>query len=193
MKGLDYVLLAGLWVEPRSGYDLAHWFQKAARSYWSAHHSSIYPTLTHLDARGLVTYDLAPSERGPQRKVYRLTPEGKDVLRAWAITPPVPPEVRDEQPVKVLALDLLSREDAVAHLEAARERAQAQGDLYAALLAQLDEELPDPNRHGLGPRLALMRGVRVQEAHARWCDDALALMGGSRKKRSHVSTESLSD
>ncbi len=193
MKGLNYVLLAGLWVEPRSGYDLAHWFQKAARSYWSAHHSSIYPALAALEARGLVEHREAPSERGPKRKVYRLTPEGEAVLRAWVAEAPAPPEVHDEQPVKVLALDLLPDDEAVAHLKAARDRAQAQGDVYAALLLQMDEEEDDgQGRHWLGPRLTLMRGVRVQEAYARWCEEAIHLFWEVRAHSTRSSSRSSS-
>ncbi|MFB9995455.1 PadR family transcriptional regulator [Deinococcus oregonensis] len=180
MKGLEYVLLAGLWVEPRSGYDLAHWFQRAAHYYWAAHHSSIYPTLAGLEQAGLVTHQLVPSEQGPKRKVYRLTETGKDTLQMWISQPPQPPEVRDEQPVKVLAIDLLSPEEGIRHLEAAKSRAQEQRDMYSALLLQLSAEEDDrPQRQWLGPRLNLMRGIQIQEGYVRWCDEAIALLQAS--------------
>ncbi len=185
MKGLDYVLLAGLWVEPRSGYDLAHWFQRAAHYYWAAHHSSIYPTLAGLERRSLITHQLAPSERGPKRKVYSLTEAGKTILQAWVGQPPQPPEIRDEQPVKVLALDLLPLEEAVKHLEAAKSRAQEQSDMYCALLLQMDEEERDRSeRHWVGPRLNLMRGIQIQEGYVRWCNEAITLLQASHIQRS---------
>jgi DNA-binding PadR family transcriptional regulator len=177
VKGLEAVLLAGLWVAPRSGYDLTQWFGRAARHYWATHHSSIYPTLKGLQKSGLIEHEPVASQRGPQRKVYRLTPGGTRALETWLLHPPAPPEVRDEQLVKVLALDLLPREAAVALLSSARARAQEQRDHYAKLLAMLEAEIAaHTERRWLGQKLTLMRAVRVQDAYVHWCDDALRLL-----------------
>ncbi len=175
MKGLDYVLLAGLWVESRTGYDLAQWFDKAARHFWAAHHSSIYPALAALERRGLVGYTLAPSQKGPQRKIYALTSPGQDALREWVSQAPNPAEIRDEQMVRAMVLDLLPLEEALQQLEEAKARYHAQLETYQAMLGQL-EATPDPPFRALGVRLTLLRGVRVQQAYLLWCEDALELV-----------------
>ncbi len=175
MKGLDYVLLAGLWVEPRSGYDLSQWFQKAAKHFWAAHHSSIYPALGKLERAKLIAHDLTPSERGPQRKVYQLTDQGCDVLQTWLVQTPTPTEIRDEQLVKVLALELLPKKAALEQLEATKTRFETQLEVYRGLLTHLDHSAGSI-QHSLGIRLTLMRGIRVQEAYLLWCKDAIGLV-----------------
>src|SRR3990172_6366170 len=40
----------------------------------------LYPVLKRLEAEGLVASSEAPGERGPRRRVYRLTPEGRKAL-----------------------------------------------------------------------------------------------------------------
>jgi len=175
MKGLDYVLLAGLWVEPRSGYDLAQWFDKAARHFWAAHHSSIYPALNGLEQGGMVRYTLAAGQRGPQRKIYTLTTPGEDALREWVARVPNPAEIRDEQPVRAMVLDLLPLEEALKYLEDARALYSSQLEVYQTLLGQLEGN-PDPHFRLLGVRLPLLRGIRVQQAYLLWCEDALELL-----------------
>lgn len=171
------MLLAGLWVEPRSGLDLAQWFNKAASHFWSAHHSSIYPTLADLERERFVSYTTSPSDKGPPRKVYALTEAGIAALKAWVMEPPEPRDVRDEQMVKALAYDLLPAQDAIAQLEAAREGFDAKLKEYENLIGILDAlEFGHPLAGKLGPRLTLMHGLHVQRGYMTWCGEAIALL-----------------
>ena len=79
---LDHILL-GLLREPASGYDLKDAFNESVAHFWSAELSQIYPTLKRLEERGLLRSRLEPSPRGPDRRVYTLTGEGRAELRRW--------------------------------------------------------------------------------------------------------------
>jgi DNA-binding PadR family transcriptional regulator len=46
--------------------------------------SILYRLLRFLEAEGLAESTLDDSGAGPARKVYRLTPEGREVLDFWA-------------------------------------------------------------------------------------------------------------
>ena len=173
VKGLDYALLAALCDEPRSGLELAQWFTKSTAHFWAAHHSSIYPALARLELAGMVRHHLEPSERGPQRKVYEVTSAGRSELLAWTVRPPTAPEIRDEQLVKVLAFDLLPRDEAVGHFVEARKRHVAQRDHYRALLV-----LASNDKSHLGRRLTVLRGALMQDASIAWCDQAIELLEG---------------
>jgi PadR family transcriptional regulator, regulatory protein PadR len=50
------------------------------RIRWSA--SKLYPLLHHLENEGLVKARWYPSESGPDRKYYQLTPKGEAALEA---------------------------------------------------------------------------------------------------------------
>ncbi len=174
---LKYALLAGLALEPRSGYDLAQWFAETASYYWSATHSSIYPALAALEQERLVTHTVVPSDRGPARKVYTLTLLGHDALLAWLDTPAIPLTVRDEEALKALCYGLLPPEQARAQLEATRERHAANLARYKELARGVDHGEQDHNERWsvarLGLSLTLRRGIDVEKGYVAWCDEAI--------------------
>src|SRR5579859_1988231 len=102
-----YGVLASLEQEPRSGYDIAQWFAYVTKHFCAFGHSSVYPTLADLEREGLVIHTETPSEQGPTRKVYRLTPAGRETLLAWVAQPAADAEVRDEQLLKALCYGFL--------------------------------------------------------------------------------------
>ena len=79
---LNHILL-GLLREPAAGYDLKAVFDERISRFWSAEFGQIYPTLNRLEERGLLRSHVEPSDRGPNRRVYGLTEEGRAVLLRW--------------------------------------------------------------------------------------------------------------
>jgi PadR family transcriptional regulator PadR len=48
--------------------------------------ASVYKTLRQMEQEGVVTSEWELSARGPARRVYSLTQDGRDLLEAWAQT-----------------------------------------------------------------------------------------------------------
>lgn len=48
--------------------------------------ATIYKTLRGMEQEGLVTSEWELSSRGPARRVYSLTPEGRELLGTWVFT-----------------------------------------------------------------------------------------------------------
>ena len=48
--------------------------------------ASVYKTLRGMEQDGLVTSQWEQSTRGPARRVYSLSSDGRDLLDAWALT-----------------------------------------------------------------------------------------------------------
>ena len=48
--------------------------------------ASVYKSLRQMEQDGLVTSEWELSARGPARRVYSLTSDGRDLLEAWALT-----------------------------------------------------------------------------------------------------------
>jgi poly-beta-hydroxybutyrate-responsive repressor len=48
--------------------------------------ATVYKSLRQMEAEGLVTSTWELSSRGPARRVYALTSDGRDLLEAWAMT-----------------------------------------------------------------------------------------------------------
>jgi PadR family transcriptional regulator, regulatory protein AphA len=183
----DYAILASIAHEPKSGYDLAKWFDRVASHFCPAGYGSVYPALSNLESEGLVEYETVPSEKGPERKVYSITEKGRRALLRWASEPAADPQTRDEQLVKALSYGMLPPERALALLEEARERhmnklAYFEG-LERGLEARLREGSVSEEAH-LGTLLVLRRGINAERCYAQWCEEAEGLV--SRTKGLHA-------
>lgn len=68
--------------EPRYGYDIAKELEERAPI---TKLGTLYPALRALESQGLLSARVEPSVSGPPRKYYRITPDGKKALAAFAI------------------------------------------------------------------------------------------------------------
>ena len=79
LKGiLDGCVLAVIEKEPVYGYELSRKLQDIGLADVSE--GTIYPVLLRLQKNRLIIGEMMPSESGPNRKYYSLTPAGKEVL-----------------------------------------------------------------------------------------------------------------
>jgi len=78
---LDVCLLAVLVDEPAYGYEMTK--RLATRGLDVVGEGSIYPVLGRLERGGLVEPFQQPSDGGPPRKYYRVTPRGRSALERW--------------------------------------------------------------------------------------------------------------
>lgn len=70
--------------KPSHGYELMGRLKDLGLGEGSIDPSILYRLLRFLEAEGLAESTLDDSGAGPARKVYRLTPEGREVLDFWA-------------------------------------------------------------------------------------------------------------
>ena len=114
---LGYIILGLVGSRPMSGYDIKRAFDRSLATYWNAGHSQIYTTLKGLAARRLVTSELVNQEGRPNRRVYSLTPAGRERLARW-LDEPVPPRyTKDEFLTKLFFCGQTSDQSALRHLE----------------------------------------------------------------------------
>lgn len=142
----------------------------------------MYPALAMFEREGLVVHETVPGERGPERKVYSVTGEGREALLGWAAKPASDPEVRDEQLVKALSYGMLPGGLVRGLLEEARARHQEKLAYYEGLMRGLEgsRERGETSQEAyLGTKLTLMRGIGAEESYVRWCDEAADLLGSA--------------
>jgi DNA-binding PadR family transcriptional regulator len=71
------ILLGSLFDKSLSGYDLKKLFSLSFAFFSGLSYGSIYPALKKLEEEGLITVKLEIQENAPNRKVYTITPAGK--------------------------------------------------------------------------------------------------------------------
>jgi PadR family transcriptional regulator PadR len=66
------------------GYEIAKRLQKANEGEALFKEGTVYPVLRALSANRLLTSRIVPSYTGPPRRYYRITDEGRAVLKDWS-------------------------------------------------------------------------------------------------------------
>ncbi|OGO49395.1 MAG: hypothetical protein A2148_06830 [Chloroflexi bacterium RBG_16_68_14] len=177
---LRTVLLAILSKEPNTGYGLGRLLQKELSHLWDARLQQIYGELARLQADGLVTAQAIDLPNRPAKKVYSLTPTGRDELDGWLAERPAPVACKDDLLVKLYCLDGMHRDLTIRRLEERREQAESEVGKLRHQLAQTPRT--DPGQ--LGPLLVLEAALYRAEAEVSWCARALSCLREGQDERS---------
>jgi DNA-binding PadR family transcriptional regulator len=114
------VILGILKFGPRSGYDIRKVIEISTRFFWGASYGQIYPELRRLERAGLVEAEAHAGSR--RRRVYGLTRDGERVLHEWLTDrESFTFEYRDEWVLRLFFGDLLSTDDVLTNIRAARQ------------------------------------------------------------------------
>ncbi|MHC5003575.1 MAG: PadR family transcriptional regulator [Planctomycetota bacterium] len=178
MQILDHILL-GLLREPLSGYGLKAEFDGTAGHFWPAELSQIYRTLKRLERDGLLASRAEPSDKGPDRRVYRRTAAGRAALKRWLAGEP---QFNDERLAYIAQLffmdELNSLDQTLECIVANRRKRVAQLEAYHRLARSWSESfggsLENATDEDFHRYLTLQAGIRVAEARLRWCDETAA-------------------
>ena len=159
---VTWAVLGLIALEPRSGYDVKRIVDRTIRHFWAASYGQIYPELRRLVEAGWITGEDA-STGGRRRRLYRITPAGREALLEWQHGHETRIELRDESLLRLFFADTLPREEALGLLQARREG-------YRQMLAYLrgldDGKGPDPDFVDLVYRW----GLDYCQWGIEWCD-----------------------
>lgn len=76
-------ILMGLYAKQSYGYELIQNIQRFGFVEGQAPPGMIYRHLRQLEENGLVSSNWETDGTGPAKRMYRITPEGKEVLAIW--------------------------------------------------------------------------------------------------------------
>ena len=167
------ILLGLLTVEPMSGYDLGGAIRGTVGLFWNESYGQIYPTLRRLAADGFVSAREERRPGKPSRRVYEITPQGRERLRAWLALPPQPEVPRNEFLLKLFFGDQIPRPTLIEHVERFAQEHRAVLDV----IAQAEQESRDDDAHLPASRywrLAARYGRLELAAHLAWAEETLA-------------------
>jgi DNA-binding PadR family transcriptional regulator len=171
-------VLLSLLREPMSGSELIRLFRGTIDHFWNTDLSQVYRALESLDREGCLRSRSEPSERGPARKVYRLTARGRQRLGEWVRRTPRVPPAKFEYLAQLFSVtaDPSPRQQALRQLRSMREEAAGK----VALLDGIDHAMaeapgyPDAMpAHLFYPWLTLRHGLIRRRALLAWIDESI--------------------
>lgn len=85
---LEALILKTLVTGPRHGYAIARWIEETTDELLQIEEGSLYPALYRMERKGSIEAEWGMSELGRKAKLYKLTPQGRQQLKAeteqWA-------------------------------------------------------------------------------------------------------------
>ncbi|RLC54561.1 MAG: PadR family transcriptional regulator [Chloroflexota bacterium] len=143
MTNAELAILSLVAEQPRHGYEIEQVIEERGMREWTEiGFSSIYYLLKKLEREGLIEGQLETAERGPARKVYRITPAGMEARRAGLLEALSVPR-RCYQPLQLGLANLPGVPPAEA-LAALRQYRDALADRLAHVQARWENRQPLP-------------------------------------------------
>ncbi len=181
-------MLLGLLQVPASGYDLKKHFDCTVRFFWPAELSQVYPTLQRMERDGLLKSQLKSSSKGPKRRVYSLTKEGRDALLAWLRNDPALGDQRYEFIAQFFFMDAADDEHVTTrYITRLRGELVRRLETYEQIEREWlggEESYPDPDSsRGFHRYMALRSGLLHMAARIGWCNDVLRRLARRHKGR----------
>ena len=171
LSTLSLAILGLIAQEPRSGYDLRRLFSTTPMGHFSSSPGAIYPALSRIEARGWVKGKVDKSKALRPRKLYEITREGQDVLKAYLLLPVARDDVvwhMDDLMLRFAFMDeAVGRKSTVRFL---KELLSAIEPYVGSLRQYLDEVKDQMSPCG---KLAMENGIAGYEMNAKWARRAI--------------------
>lgn len=168
--------------QPRSGYDIRKVIESVVSSFWHESEGQIYPALERLAAAGAIEARLEV-KKGRRKKLYAITPKGREKLRTWLAAPVEVGRPRDELILKLFFGSEAEIPDLIRHVMAHRARAEAQ---LAQCRVWESEGRKDSGPYRRFVDLTLQAGIRLSEAYVRWADETLRSLSAMAEPKSTI-------
>lgn len=161
-----HAVLGLLSQRPRHGYELHAAFEAVVggEENWDVKPAQIYTTLARLENSGLAVQEGIEQDAGPEKRIYAITPAGRQVLEEWFAEGVELEHQRDEFFIKLM-MGLISGVANPYEL-INTQRTQLYQQLHAITTQR---SRADPKRE-LGKILLLDKTVMHLEADLQWLD-----------------------
>src|ERR1700722_13754911 len=157
-------LLALLAKEPAHGYELKLALEQTfGAAYPSPNIGQIYVTLKRLEADGLVRSQDVEQTTRPNKRVYELTPAGREAVAAWVDEPSDGPRVRDDFFTKLILAPRAGLADQMELINKQRHH-------YYRLMRGLNEVQESADRHDTAARLLIEGNLLHLQADLDWLE-----------------------
>lgn len=173
---LKYALLGFLNYESMTGYQLKKYFDESVSSFWNASLSQIYPTLNNMSEEGLVKSEEVELESSLNKKIYSITPKGKEELVKWLASPTEIQPHRSNLLLKLYFSSNISKKIVISQFESLIKQSKCKLEGYEKAIEHLHKEhfsVGFMKQEALYWNLTADYGVKHQEAFIKWCEECI--------------------
>lgn len=173
---LAHTILARLGKESFSGYDLWKEFSKTGRYYWQASQQQIYRELRKLEEQGEISSERIYQENIPNKKLYQITDQGIETLKAWLLEPAELMAIREELLVKVIAAQLVPKSVILEEINRHLKLHSQQLSEYKRIEQQQFSDISQLDFEKKCLYATLRSGIRYENSRIAWCEEAISIL-----------------
>ncbi|NMO97072.1 PadR family transcriptional regulator [Paenibacillus lemnae] len=173
MNTLSYGLLGLLARRESSGYELMLRIQP----FWQAKHSQIYPLLSRMEEKALLSSYWVQQSDKPDKKIYAITEAGMDKLREWMHQPIAPSVNKDELSLRTFSLWLSEIGVSVDIYEERRALYVEKKRYYESILDGIPKQKCEFGNKEFSSYILATKALMMAETELKWCDWVLDLLG----------------
>ena len=181
---LKHGILGLLNYHEMTGYEIKEVFEGSLNYFWTAQTSQIYRELQTLEKKGWTEGTKILQTGKPDKKVYKITADGKEELLRWLAYDEVGLSMRTPLLMKIFFLGNRSKEENLAFFKGFRQMIaeylkglEAIGgnvDMYAKILGDAAGD------NALYWEMTLDYGRRSMQMHLEWVDRCIEILEGCR-------------
>lgn len=178
---LKYTLLGFLNYQPMTGYELKQRMDNSTVHFWHAKLSQIYVTLKSLEEKKLVVSVMEEQDDRPDKRIYTITPQGREELKQWLSQPEMELSPKKETTVlKLFFSAQLDRETILTQLRVQRELHNQQlayyRDVTPEVIRHVAAEFPTLTRDAVLWESTRTFGEKYEELYVQWLDEVIQLV-----------------
>ena len=173
MTGVSYVVLGLVGEHGEGAHDLVR-IMRRGNVFYAVSSSQLYAEPKRLARLGYLSVREEPGQT-KARKVYSLTDQGRDAVRAWMSQPATFPRLQHEALVRLLCADIAGPELVLESLRGMRPEIER----VLADIATMEQRAADLPHRRANLQLNTSFGRRWCELQLAWLDDAERVLGSA--------------
>ncbi len=171
---VKYAMLGLLHYRDMHGYRIKQHMEQHFGNLWSINYGQIYPNLKKMEEEGLVTKKEVVRSGAPTRKLYSITPAGREAFAEWLLSDPHGTMLlRDPFLLRFVFFGFGTRERAL-------QLVDEQIRLYETHLAKRRENMRRWHRQGVYVRQMGELGLLLNETILEWLKQSRREIARSR-------------
>lgn len=173
-RKIDMVILGLLSHEDLTGYDIKKQIDEGIRFFWKGSFGSIYPALGEMEKSGQIKKLPDKSSSGREKIKYRITKDGKSILKEWLKEEQASNDLKYETLLKLHFGGAAKPEVSIHNIELFEEQIRSDLNILKWYKSNLENVL-DNNEH-LHYYLTVTFGIDTYEAYLKWCAKSKKLL-----------------